>query len=186
MPASAFLFGRRASGGLNPRIYSRLIGIGRTYDGFLQGWEKSHKTDRTRQYYLVTEGIGLVSYACLTGITNAPKQSMTLPESTAAAETALTSKLFHPMIDTPLGFSGPAQRATASLPPHHPEHEPCDPLLTKKQLASLLNLPSTRGVDELVRRRVIPIIRLGRKTNRFRWADVLAAISRMTIQPLNS
>ena len=119
------------------------------------------------------------------GDNQSPTTIMTLPRVNRRGGTALTSESFHPMIDTPLGFSGPAQRAPAA-PPHHLEHKICDQLLTKKQLASLLNLPSTRGVDELVRRRVIPIIRLGRKTNRFRWHDVMKAIGRLTIQPLNS
>ena len=60
--------------------------------------------------------------------------------------------------------------------------DPTHELLTKEQLRKRLNLPSTRGVDELVRRRVIPVLRLGHRTIRFVWPDVRSAIDRLTIR----
>jgi hypothetical protein len=83
------------------------------------------------------------------------------------------------MIDTPFGGnSGTAQRATAALS-QNPD-EGC--LLTKNQLARRLGLPSARGVEELVRRKAIPVIRLGHRTRRFSWPDVLNAVGRLTIR----
>lgn len=58
----------------------------------------------------------------------------------------------------------------------HSEH-----LLDKEGLRQKLNLPSTRGVDELVRRRAIPVIVLGHRTRRFSWPAVQAAIAKLTI-----
>ena len=67
--------------------------------------------------------------------------------------------------------------ATASVDLKKGEH-----LLTKKQLAERLGLTSTRSVDELVRRRAIPIVRLGHRTARFSWPDVRVAIDRLTVR----
>lgn len=55
-------------------------------------------------------------------------------------------------------------------------------LLTKVQIKERLNLPSTRGVDELVRRRKIPVVKLGHRTVRFNWPDVQAAIAKLTLK----
>ena len=57
-------------------------------------------------------------------------------------------------------------------------------LLTKEQLRAALNLPSTRMVDELVRRRKIPVIRLGYRTVRFDLAKVEAAIERLELKAI--
>lgn len=57
-------------------------------------------------------------------------------------------------------------------------------LLTKEQVRVLLGLPSTRGVDELVRRRAIPIVVLGHRTRRFSWPAVLHAIEKLTIRSI--
>ena len=57
-----------------------------------------------------------------------------------------------------------------------------EPLLNKEQVRSRLNLPSIRGVDELIRRRRIPVIRIGHRTARFHWPEVKAAIHRLTIR----
>ncbi|MGV3661432.1 MAG: helix-turn-helix transcriptional regulator [Prosthecobacter sp.] len=54
-------------------------------------------------------------------------------------------------------------------------------LLTKEQLAECLNLPSTRMVGELMRKRRIPYIKLGHKTVRFRLSAVMEAISRLEV-----
>ena len=55
-------------------------------------------------------------------------------------------------------------------------------LLDKKELRQALNLPSTRMVDELVRRRKIPCIRLGHRTLRFKLEAVEAALEKLTVQ----
>lgn len=56
------------------------------------------------------------------------------------------------------------------------------PLLNKKQLQERLNLASARGVDELVRRRKIPVLRLGHRTLRFDWLAVCKALAKLEIQ----
>jgi predicted DNA-binding transcriptional regulator AlpA len=57
-----------------------------------------------------------------------------------------------------------------------------DSLLTKKQLSIKLGLTSTRGVDELMKRRKIPCVKLGHRTVRFKLDAVMAAIERLTIK----
>ena len=57
-------------------------------------------------------------------------------------------------------------------------------LLDKEGLRQRLNLESTRGVDELVKRRKIPSIRLGHRTLRFCWPDVEAALKRLTVKEI--
>jgi len=59
-----------------------------------------------------------------------------------------------------------------------------DILLTKEELRQRLNLPSTRGVDELTRRRKIPVIRLGHRTVRFSWPAVEAALKKLTTKEI--
>lgn len=54
-------------------------------------------------------------------------------------------------------------------------------LLTKEELAKKLNLPSTRKVDLLVARKLVPVIRLGHRTVRFRWQDVEDALDDLTV-----
>jgi hypothetical protein len=55
-------------------------------------------------------------------------------------------------------------------------------LLNKEEIRQRLNLISLRGVDELVRRRKIPYLRLGHRTLRFSWPAVEAALARLTIK----
>ena len=57
-------------------------------------------------------------------------------------------------------------------------------LLTKEQLRDALNLPSTRMVDELVRRRKIPVLRLGHRTLRFDLAKVQAALEKLELKAI--
>jgi hypothetical protein len=57
-------------------------------------------------------------------------------------------------------------------------------LLTKEQLREALNLPSTRMVDELVRRRKIPVLRLGYRTVRFDLAKVQAALEKLELKAI--
>lgn len=57
-------------------------------------------------------------------------------------------------------------------------------LIDKEELRRRLSLPSVRMVDELMRRRKIPYVRLGHRTVRFSWPKVLAAISRLECRAL--
>jgi hypothetical protein len=58
-------------------------------------------------------------------------------------------------------------------------------LLSKEEIRQKLNLISIRGVDELVRRRKIPVVRLGHRTVRFSWPAVEAALKRLTIKEIS-
>jgi hypothetical protein len=58
-------------------------------------------------------------------------------------------------------------------------------LLSKEELREKLNLVSIRGVDELVRRRKIPCLRLGHRTLRFSWPHVQAALEKLTIREVS-
>jgi hypothetical protein len=49
-------------------------------------------------------------------------------------------------------------------------------LIDKEELRRRLNLPSVRMVEELMRKRKIPFLRLGYRTVRFSWVKVLAAL----------
>ena len=65
-----------------------------------------------------------------------------------------------------------------------PQFSASEDFLTKEDVRLLLNLVSTRGVDELVRRRAIPCIRLGHKTVRFSRRAVIAAVERLTVNAI--
>jgi hypothetical protein len=54
-------------------------------------------------------------------------------------------------------------------------------LLTKEQLAERINAPSTKLVDELMRARKIPYLRLGHRTVRFDWPKVQVALARLEV-----
>lgn len=54
--------------------------------------------------------------------------------------------------------------------------EPESELIDKEELRRRLNLPSVRMVEELMRKRKIPFVRLGHRTVRFSWVKVLEAI----------
>ena len=55
-------------------------------------------------------------------------------------------------------------------------------LLDKEGLREALALPSIRTVEQLVKRRKIPYIRLGYRTLRFDIIEVRAAIARLTVK----
>jgi hypothetical protein len=55
------------------------------------------------------------------------------------------------------------------------------PFLTKEELRQRLNLPSTKMVDALVRKRLIPFVRLGHRTIRFDWEKVKAALAKLEV-----
>jgi hypothetical protein len=58
-----------------------------------------------------------------------------------------------------------------------PPETPSEPeLIDKEELRRRLNLPSVRMVEDLMRKRKIPFIRLGHRTVRFSWVKVLAAL----------
>lgn len=57
-------------------------------------------------------------------------------------------------------------------------------LLSKGELREALNLPSTRIVDELVRKRKIPALKLGHRTVRFDLARVLEALRRLEVRAI--
>lgn len=58
-------------------------------------------------------------------------------------------------------------------------------LLTKQELASALNLPSTSMVDQLVAKKMIPVLRLGHKTVRFSHTRVLQALEKFEIRAVS-
>ena len=62
---------------------------------------------------------------------------------------------------------------------HQPKpQKPTDDFLTKEELKGRLNLPSTRMVDEMMKRRMIPFQKLGHRTIRFNWEKVKAALEK--------
>jgi excisionase family DNA binding protein len=54
--------------------------------------------------------------------------------------------------------------------------------LTKEELRLKLNLPSTRMIDELMRKHKIPFIKLGHRTVRFDYEKVKAALEKFEIK----
>ena len=56
--------------------------------------------------------------------------------------------------------------------------------LTKYELASKLNVPSARSVDEMMRRRKIPFVRMGHRTLRFQLDRVLEALGRLEVRAI--
>jgi excisionase family DNA binding protein len=72
--------------------------------------------------------------------------------------------------------------AERNLPSNHPiqrveiSRPPEEPMLTKRQVAELLNI-SVRSVDKMIRRRAIPYCRLG-KIIRFRRSDIFEDFDR--------
>ena len=55
-------------------------------------------------------------------------------------------------------------------------------LLTKEELREKLNLPSTRMVDQLMKKGMIPYLPLGHKTVRFDLAKVKAALEKFEVK----
>ena len=80
------------------------------------------------------------------------------------------------------GFQAISRRRRVALgenclvKPHEEE------LLNKEQLRQRLNLTSVRCVDEMVKRRRIPVIRMGHRTVRFSWPEVEAALEKLTVR----
>ena len=57
-------------------------------------------------------------------------------------------------------------------------------MLTKAELRLRLNLPSTRMVDELTRRRRIPHIKMGHRTLRYDWQKVVVALAKLEVREI--
>ena len=57
-----------------------------------------------------------------------------------------------------------------------------DNFLTKEQLRLRLNLPSTRKIDDMMKRRMIPYLKWGAKTVRFDWLKVQAALEKFELK----
>jgi hypothetical protein len=64
--------------------------------------------------------------------------------------------------------------------PYHTEKSAAV-LLTKAELCDALHLPSTRMVDEMMRTRKIPFVKLGHRTVRFNLDRVLEALARLEV-----
>ena len=58
-------------------------------------------------------------------------------------------------------------------------------LLNKEEIRRALNLPSTRMIDELMRKRKIPYIKLGHKTVRFSLPEVILALDNLKISAVS-
>jgi hypothetical protein len=50
--------------------------------------------------------------------------------------------------------------------------------INKEELRRRLNLPSVRMVEQMMRKKKIPFLRLGYRTVRFSWPKVLEALAR--------
>ena len=59
-------------------------------------------------------------------------------------------------------------------------------LIDKEELRRILGLPSKAMVEQLMRKRKIPYIRLGYRTIRFSLPKVLAALERLEIRAVGS
>lgn len=82
--------------------------------------------------------------------------------------------------------SGSTYRAAAApKPPQSAKSGYSEKLLNKEELRDLLGLQSTRGVDELVRRRVVSAIRLGHRTVRFCPVALRLELERVTVRALS-
>ena len=59
---------------------------------------------------------------------------------------------------------------------------PSPEMLTKEELRQRLNLPTTRMVDVMMKKRMIPFLKLGAKTVRFDWLKVQAALDKFELK----
>ena len=57
-------------------------------------------------------------------------------------------------------------------------------LLTKQELMERLNVPKARIIENMVRARKIPVVKLGYRTLRFDWPKVRAALDKLTIREI--
>lgn len=57
-----------------------------------------------------------------------------------------------------------------------------EPLITYEAVAAHLGL-KRRGVELMVQRRAIPVVKLSKRCHRFRMSEVEAALTRLTVRP---
>ena len=74
----------------------------------------------------------------------------------------------------------PEQMPVATTPAHRYSHKPIDKLMTKRDLATYLNV-SLRTVQNLMNNRSLPYIRLNGRIVRFMLPNVQNALARKTI-----
>jgi predicted DNA-binding transcriptional regulator AlpA len=56
-------------------------------------------------------------------------------------------------------------------------------LIKYEEVAARLGMPR-RGVELLVQRRAIPVVKLSKRCHRFRWSDVEAAVAKLTVKAI--
>ena len=56
-------------------------------------------------------------------------------------------------------------------------------LITYEAVAERLGL-KRRGVELLVQRRAIPVVKLSARCHRFKWSEVEAAVARLSVKPV--
>lgn len=61
-----------------------------------------------------------------------------------------------------------------------------DGLLTKEELRQRLNVPHVRIIEEMTRKRKIPVVKLGYRTLRYSWPKVQAALERLTVKEVGA
>jgi hypothetical protein len=81
---------------------------------------------------------------------------------------------------------GPAARSEASQPRSTDLNNGLPDWIDKEELRRRLSLPSSRMVDQLMRKKMIPFTRLGWKTTRFSWARVQAALAKYEQKAIGS
>ena len=57
-----------------------------------------------------------------------------------------------------------------------------EPLVTYEEVAARLGL-KRRGVELLVQRRAIPVVKLSARCHRFKMSEVEAALAKLTVRP---
>ena len=59
-------------------------------------------------------------------------------------------------------------------------------LLTKEELRRKLNVPHIRIIEEMTRKRKIPVVKLGYRTLRYDWSRVQAALEKLTVREVGA
>ena len=59
-------------------------------------------------------------------------------------------------------------------------------LLTKEQLRQRLNVPHVRIIEEMTRKRKLPVVSLGYRTKRYSWPAVLKALEKLTVKEMGA
>ncbi len=58
-----------------------------------------------------------------------------------------------------------------------------EPLITYEEVAARLGL-KRRGVELLVQRRAIPVVKLSARCHRFKWSEVEKMVAKVTVSPV--